>query len=585
MFRFETIVGIVIVFSSITAFGADADLEKVKKLFGSSDNYLEMLQQYKTDCEPAAAAKKTPTKSCQFLEGRLNRENSNGNGDCDNLNSLKEKVNNLRREFRKTCGPAGFPLKNTSTDIECSAAIERCNNCASSASNDLSGGKCDEDVANDTKEEGFNFERMERVAKYCPALGGKNAKELEKKLENAQKDKKEAEKKLPEVQKKLVDARNKAEDEAGKAMDTMTKAQQNLDQELAEAQKKYSQEKKRIAQEITELQQQIAQADDGIRQLVLSKSDAEMQFNEAIQQINLNCHQSASNTVTKLQADRLSRPFNRGNFQNMMKQVGLSDRQAWQRVAEKYYRYCLKSEATKASKRSAKAAYDSALRKADVGLQKFNEQKLALVQKQMNLKNGVCNPNAQFQPDFTGQAPDESDSCTAAKEALADGQRAQRKYNSEANKAAAEAARADKKGQNEAMVAQAELAQINQQKTDEDKRVRNLRRAYEIADEAADKSGPDPKAHDNAMDKYGEFNAEAAKYVRCAQEKNSCDEFCKSLKAYTEKNDTGENVVKSESSVLEPLATENKIDKAAKPEYYQTPSGEELTEQIKKAIK
>jgi hypothetical protein len=396
----------------------------------------------------------------------------------------------------------------------------------------------------------INFSKLSRQAEFCPHLGAKAQKDYEKRYDDSRKDVKDMEKKLPEVQKKYTEAMNKGEDEAGQAEDKMVKAQQNLDQELGEAEEKYKQAKKEIAAQIVQLQQQIAQVDDQTRQMVLAKADAETQYNEAIRQIELNCYQSASATVAKLQADRLKSAFNRGSFQNMMKQVGLSDRASWQRIADKYYRYCINSTPTKASKRSAKASYNSALQKADVGLQKLNEQRLGLVQQQINLKSGVCNPNASSGPDFTGQAPEESESCQAAKKALSDSQRAQRKYNSEANKAASDQMKAARKAQNEAGAAQMEAVSLNRQIQDEKTRMKNLRRAAEIADKASD-DAPDPKAYDRLNEKFSDLDSIGFKYVQCMNRAKKCesDIKCQKLDKYFKNSGTAATAEKSETSI------------------------------------
>jgi hypothetical protein len=469
--------------------------------------------------------------------------------------------------------------------MECSQAIERCSNCSSkSAAADAKPGLCKSSDASDeekTPDGGVNIGNLAQRAVNCPALGATNKKDYDKRYNDARKDIKDAEKRANDAQKKATEAMNKGEDEKAAANDKMVKAQQDLDQKLAEAEERYTQGKKEVAAQIVQLQQQIAQADDAIRQLMLQKTDAETEYNNAITKIEMNCYEHASNVVAQMQQARLSRPFNRGGFQNMLKQVGLSDRQAWQREANKYYRYCLAGSPPKASKKSAKGAYDSALRKANGLIASKNEEKNRLAAQQLKLQSGACDTQSGTQ--ITADADTESDACSVAKKAMADAQRAHRAYEGQANQAQVELAKAQRKVQNEAGMNMVEAAQAKREIADERERMKNLRRAFEIADEAESKVA-DPKAYEKANEKYGEFRTAARKYVDCRKGKGcdsepDCNRYSRFL------GDIGETTVGTVDTRPAAVSTEGKIDRAAKPEYYLTPSGEELTEQIKKAIK
>lgn len=556
MFRFETIVGIVIVFSGQSAFA-----DGLSDLFKNAGNNPVELHKYMTQI---GCFKKPIDEDLKAQCADL--KTSFSNKECDDLKALKEKAKNARDELRKSCGPAGLDLHNDDgAGVECSQAIERCWSCSSKVSAaDAKPGLCKSSDSSDdekTPEGGVNIGRLRHRADNCPALAQRGQKEYDKSYKDARKDIKDAEKRANEAQKKATEARNKGEDEKATANDKMVKAQQDLDQKLGEAEEKYKQSKKEIAAQIVQLQQQIAQADDAIRQLTLQKADAETEYNNAITAIEMKCYEHASNVVSKMQQDRLSRPFNRGNFQNMMKQVGLSDRASWKREADKYYRYCMASAPTKASKRSAKRGYDSALRKADGLIAGKIEEKNRLAAQQLQLQNGVCDMQSGTQ--ITAAANTESDSCSAAKTAMADAQRAHRAFEGNAYQAQVELAKAQKKADSEAAVHDVEAAQAKREVADERERMKNMRRALEILDKDAD-TVSDPKAYDRAIEKYGEFRTAARTYVDCRKNnKNDCDTDpdCKQYKRYFKSIE--QEVVDVVDTRPPPVSSESKSDGAA----------------------
>lgn len=525
MFRFETIVGIVIALGCSASFAADknpfeglggdkctrlGEYDKAKKLELAEEQFPN---EFKKDKATALA----------MLSARYCATNSNDMAECSNANVEFKKA---KEEFIKSCGPGGFQMSGSNDEWPgCAKTIEQCRKCASGshAKNDTTDNvPCDPDTAGDGSSSypdgspRINTDRMQRQARYCPASVAKNQKDLNKKYDDARKEVKDLEKKLPEQMKRYTDAKNKAEDEAAQARDKVQKAQDELDQGLADAKKKLSEANQQLAAEIMQLEQQIAQVADQQRKVSLKKVEAEMQYNEAIQQIEINCHKSASQTVSKMQMERLSRPFNRGGFQSMLKQVGLSDRESWQRMAAKYFRYCMADEATKASKRSAKRTYDVVLQQANSEVDKLEQDKQRLIASEQKLKDRNCRPQLGAMPDA-----DQSKACAQIEEAQSEAQRLNRKFANATSGADADVAKAMRKGQNEAQAAGAEAQMTSQQLADEKRRMHDLRRAYEIADEAAGKSSDDPKAHEEALSKYDKFKSQASTLVNCGKNKGA----------------------------------------------------------------
>lgn len=540
MFRFETIVGIVIAVSCTNLHAADKNPfeglggDKCSKFMEYSDEQVDKIAKRAYpkiyDKDKQSAISMVHADACK----------SNAN-DTEQCKSATPDYKKAKEEFVKACGPAGFPMAGSSTSWPgCSMKVEQCRKCGSgnhARSDSTDNVPCDGATTTDSggtssSSDGtpmINTDRMERQAQYCPAAVAKNQKDLNKKYDDARKDLKDSEKKLPEQMKKYTDAKNKAEDDVAQARDKLTKAQDELDQGLAEAKKKLSEANQQLAAEIMQLEQQIAQVADQQRKVGLKKVEAEMQYNEAIQQIEINCHKSASQTVSKMQMERMSRPLNRGGFQSMLKQVGLSDRESWQRLAAKYYRYCMADEPTRASKRSAKRTYDVVLQQANSEIDKLEQDRQRLIASEQKLKDRNCKPQMGAMPDA-----DQSKACAQIEEAQNEAQRLNRKFANASSQADADVAKAMRKGQNEAQAAGMEAQMTSQQLADEKKRMQNLRRAYEIADKAANDSSDDPKAHEEALTKYDKFKSQAVTYVDCRKRTGAgCgDQDCREAESY-----------------------------------------------------
>src|SRR6185437_12281350 len=74
---------------------------------------------------------------------------------------------------------------------------------------------------------------------------------------------------------------------------------------------------------------------------------------DAKNKVELNCHASAISQVSAMQnkvIDQMgSNSYDRGTFNQLLQNVGLSDRQHWQLIAEKYYNWCMESTPTSKS--------------------------------------------------------------------------------------------------------------------------------------------------------------------------------------------------------------------------------------------
>lgn len=468
--------------------------------------------------------------------------NSNNPADCG---QAKGKYSTAKGALASACLTLGGGNTGTSEGWPlCTLAINQCDACPAAGDPSNENIKCDgievneeENADRQVNNAAFGLRDVnvgKQLLKYCPGKLGADQKDLEKQMQESQKEVRRLEGELPKLQQEYTEIQAETENQVSEIQDQMVEAQNQLDEQMEKAQNSQDEAIKALQEKITGIEEQIARADDNIRQIQISKTDAENTYGEAIKQIDLNCHASATQTVSKYQQDRLqlerAKQFNRVSFNNVMKQVGVSDRQSWQRVAEKYYQWCLQSKPTKDSKDSARKIYDSALAKADEAIAKITRDKARLRDaiKKVQSDQG-CNPQA------TGPQNGETDMCRAMRMAKQSAERLMRQYNSKMNQFNRKMGEAQRKGAAKAQAKLAEANLIQNQLSEERTRLNNLKQYLELAYQAGGGgTAADAKSYTDAKSKYGDFVAAASVFVSCLK-KDDClnlDTACKEASVF-----------------------------------------------------
>jgi hypothetical protein len=459
--------------------------------------------------------------------------NTNDNGDCSQAeNNYKE----ARSKFAGACSNLAPGYKPSEGWPLCSKQVEQCNVCpmTNSASaerrNELECSNIsnaeEEDAPANAPSGAFAMRDVktgEALLQYCPGKLGAEQKDLEKQFADSQKEVKRLEAELPKKQAEYSSIMAKNEEAMVGIQEKMTAAQNELDNQMTELQNAQSDAEQAATQKIQQLEEQIRRADDSIRQVELSKADIENTYTEAIKQIHLNCHASAVANVSKMQQDRLqlerANQFNQVSFNNMMKSVGVSDREQWQRVATKYYNWCLQSKPTKDSENSALKIRDSALAKAAEAITKLEGDKGSLRAQIKSVKDDHGCAQAGKEP---------TEMCRAMQKFQRQAEAYQRQYNSKMNQANAEMGAKQRAGQAEAQAKMAEAQVIQQQLNEERVRLDNLKRYLELAYQAGGgMTSGDAKYYVEAREKHGEFVGAAGILVSCNYETDCQSGPCK----------------------------------------------------------
>lgn len=464
--------------------------------------------------------------------------NVNNEGDCS---KSQGQYNTARGALSGACltlgggnsGEPGWPL--------CTKAIVQCDVCPSESeemSDRRSELSCqdtaleeEEYASEETPDAAFGLRNLmtgKQLLKYCPGKLGSEQKELEKQMNEAQKETRRLESELPKKQAEYAALVAKGEEDMLSSQEKMTSAQSEIDNQMLELQNSQDDAIKGITEQIRQSEEQIRRVDDSIRQVELSKVDVQNSYDEQIKQIHLNCHASAVQSTSKLQQDRLQleraklssgASFNSKSFHSMMRNIGVTNRTQWQRVADKYYNWCLQSKATKDSEGSALRARDSALAKAQEAIAKLERDKESLRQQITTMKDrGGCGQPGQ-------QA---SDMCRAIQKFQRQAESYSRQYNTKMNQANSEMATKQRANATEQQAKMAEATLIQQQLAEERTRLTNLKEYLELAYQAGGgMTSGEAKNYVEARNKFGEFVAAASIYTSCrSQSECGADTMC-----------------------------------------------------------
>lgn len=527
----------------------------------SSENAL--LATYKGMCQdkdgnPKKNMSAATQKRCEEMEPKVFAAAGAAGETCDDK---KKEYELAKKEFDTACGEANITTEQESTsNIACGYAMARCGCMRKEKTEEQKNAwKCESDA--DTKPRsrrtagsGPDASAAKRRMKYCPQLGPGDLKKYEERAEKAADKVKELEDKVPQAQEAAQKALTDGQEKLDSIEQEMIAAQKKHGEELEAAEKEKSETQKRLEQELMAKQQQIGQIDEQIGQMDLSKVDADMKRSETITQVDLNCHATASAVVSKKQAEALellrAGRLNRGGQKDMMKNVGLSDRASWERLAEKYYQWCLVSKPTKDSKASANKIYDMAIRQAEKTKADLRQRKLALQEEMKKLKDpaGQCGQVIQ-QADGSNN---ETEMCRAAREGAMKSMRLEADFQREMmgyQKRMATAQMAAKQAYDAKL---AEHARLTQQLADEKTRMNNYEQYLDAAADAGHSSETDQKAYGTAKSKFTAFNGAARSLVAACGPKACSSGPCLQAKNYIE------NVLVEDTASL--LASHTSLD-------------------------
>lgn len=467
-----------------------------------------------------------------------------------------------RDEFRSSC--KGLPTKSISGNIACGWHIAQCDcpsisyatepdayqklECAS-AQTSSSSSRSQRDI-----ELGLLDNEASR-AKYghCALAAATDKEKLEKEIREAQKELREAQKKIPELEQSIADAQSQMREKMQQAKQQMADAAKERAQQRADYIKQQREQMKTIAQQVTSLQEQITRNEESRSQITLSRQDAELARQDAVSQIEATCHTQAISTVTTMQQERLqlakARDFNRGNFNQMLRNVGISDRTAWQRVAKEHYLRCMQSAVTRSAIKSANKKYQVVLNKADQSERDLDKRRKSLEVQVRQLQNPEqCQSRTDlisllfsfaFPPAWGNDGMNangtttESQACQAIRQRNEDIARAEADYRIKQQLNAENYATAQRDGAQRISSKARELAEANNVIREERDRLNNLRKALDLKRQFSQGGSMDSKEAGEARDKHQKMVTASYNVLICFNKaKCSSNAACKDARDY-----------------------------------------------------
>lgn len=457
---------------------------------------LESTPEAKKDC---ALKAKQDLNTCRVKYG----SGSQANCDQESRSAFEKALG----EFQSACRKAGISSEGPAGNVACSAKLREC---------------ADRPVGNSSAAMGGlkDIEGSREQFAQCRHLARQDQDKIDKQIEKARERKRDLDKRMPDLEQKVADSQNDSEKEIKEIRKEARDAAAEYAKQMKEAKRNLEAAQKEIGQQIAAVQQQMDEMDRQMVQLELSKGDADIKFQEAVTQVDLSCHATAAQQVAKLQEERLAlertRGFNRGGFANMMKQVGVSDRESWQRLAKKYYDWCRDSKPVKDQKRSFVKVRDSALKATEAAIADVEKKKSGLRGELAKLSDtngcGFATANADG-------STNETEMCKALRQAYEDQQQVAQDYQTkqegfmEAQQAAAWA------GSRKQMAAAKALYQAQNELAEETMRLRNLEQFYALKTEYGGGSSVEARDISDAHDKYGAFIGTAQTRMSCCEQR------------------------------------------------------------------
>jgi hypothetical protein len=505
-----------LVFAQVSVFADTTSSPTVVNAPQAVDNGAAGLQK---DYTAAGCYDHPDTPKCKSMKEDLIalRTLSNGSYDC---NSAANNFQKAVHDFSTSCGSAGVSTSGSAGNIACGQAMAQCGcvghpeaTFGSTKCSDVVGGESESSRSDST--EGPDPEETKMRFKYCPAMASKDLDKYRDQLKDAQKDSDDASDKYNDAKKDAQKAQEDAQTKVDDLVQKQDEAQTQYEEAVEKAQKDKDQAQKDIMNQISQLQQQSLQTDDQIAQLDSAKLDAAMKRDETKKQIDLNCFASASATVGKMQSDAIDQiktgTYSLGSQADLMKHVGMSDRQSWDNLANKYYQWCIASKPTSDSKDSANKIYTSAYNQAAQAQTAARARKAQIQQQIAQLKdpNGNCGMVMQQADGSTN----ESDMCKATREAA---QTQARLDASNARKMAMlgqQIEQARMQGIQAQMDTESTNAELKQRAEDAKTRLQNLKAYVSAADKSSASS--DPKSFDDVQAKFIDLKSNAAYLVSC----------------------------------------------------------------------
>ncbi len=348
----------------------------------------------------------------------------------------------------------------------------------------------------------------------CPHEEPDDTDRYEKQLEKSQERLKELKKKMPELMTKNSEALDKAAEKDTELRKQGQEIQDNLRKRLREIKNKKEGEEQQAVAEMAQMREKMDQIDAQIRSLELSKVDAEVKLSEAKTQVELNCHTTATQQVAGLQTQKMAeigRRQSQGNFNKLMKSVGVSSREAWEKRAKVFYRRCIDSRPTRDSKKAAQNIYESTIRQVETAISSARQNRFRLEE---NITQVMTTSGCGQSPNQANGMTGESKMCRAMRNAQEEMTETYEEARSNGNLLQQQGANAQRTLATKNQALSTEYAEAQRELMEEELRMQNLRN-YMNAKRERRKGVGGKKAGEDLNTNFGKLTGAAGTYDGC----------------------------------------------------------------------
>lgn len=512
MFKFETVVAIMICSLWVSGSGAAGN---------SNAPDCNLSEQYLHDAEEAGK----PAARITELKTRLKECRDSGRPENDDsCNKVTADYKKAKTAFEASCGPLpSGDLSDPPGSISCSFTIARCACIGKKPENQPAYLKCD--AGDGEVPSGLDAKNIKASKQFsqCPIIAATDLDKVDTQIDKQKEKVQKLEKEIPELQ-----------DKANKVISNTNEKLTNMRTKALEAQTKYAEDieklsnskdeaEKAISDQVVAAQAEILKNQDALAQVGVEKLKGKMELKQTKIKIELNCHASASAQVAKMQGDALvsiqAGTYNRGGFTSLMRNVGVSDRAQWQKVAQKYYNWCLESKPTMDSKDGANDVYSVLVAQSNKSENSIRERITQLQQQQLTLRdNNACGAIA---------GGPETQLCKNVRKATDAANRLGAALQSKQQAAAQEAAQLQQQGTNEYNALKQQAANKSQEIKDEKTRLKSLEDLYALKNEKGNGASVTQKDYSEARAKYSALAGDADKMVTtCSKAGETCGPDC-----------------------------------------------------------
>ena len=302
-------------------------------------------------------------------------------GEC---NRAESNYTAVIKEMQDSCDSMGLRSSSHTGSIGCSFNIDQCR-CAAKGLKETDKRYLECDKVDTTK------------MKYCPQITEAAQERMDKRRDK--------------IEERLKDLREKLrgmEDDQGKGDDKSADAKRQARQARLAAEKEYAQgmaevattknqkEQERI-QKMNEFDDKMQASRTALRAQPLKDRNASRKLEASKSAIYIQCVSQAQVAVNAMQTDAVARvregSYNRGTSNDIFRQVGLTDRQNWQREVSKRVAWCMASPEVKAQQDQANVQLD-AEKDANQTESADAQAQLEQLQKQMSQIQAACTGGA-----------------------------------------------------------------------------------------------------------------------------------------------------------------------------------------------